>query len=82
MFTVLFNEHRGELLHMNHSPVYLDRQHHYSSVFLRDHHLNIPDHMFVFLFDHQAHKIHCSQTSRSRLKKLNDVLVVTSTFRE
>ena len=54
---------------------YLDRQHHYSSVFLRDLDSNSPDRMFGFLIVHRAHMTHCSLTSHSRLKKLNEMII-------
>ena len=54
---------------------YLDRQHHYSSVFLRDLDSNSPDRMYGFLIVHRAHMTHCSLTSHSRLKKLNEIIM-------
>ena len=74
MFPVLYDEHGGKLLQMNHSLADLDRQHHYRSVFLRDLDLSSPDHMFWFLFVHQIHMAHCSLTNHSMLKNLKDLL--------
>ena len=69
------NANHGKYYYVNSIITNLGRQPLRSSVFLRDHHLNILDHMFVFLFYHQAHKIHCIQSSRSKVKKLNEIKI-------
>ena len=61
----------------------MDSRHHYSSVILQDRHLkrsHNSDRMFLILFDHQIHKLHCNWTSHSKLKTLNRKILNSASF--